>query len=196
MIEKAGLRFLINCPTIDEHVYVDRDLWEKIVFNLLSNAFKFTFAGEIEIELRKAGNAVELMVRDTGTGIPAEDVPHLFERFYRVKNAHGRTFEGSGIGLALVQELAKLHGGSVGVESKMGSGSTFTVSVPLGSAHLPADRIGAERSLSSTSLNGETYVEEASHWLPDLPATEVAVGPLVPSEKTGGIGLSPKRAQM
>ena len=196
MIEKAGLRFLINCPKIDEHVYVDRDLWEKIVFNLLSNAFKFTFAGEIEIELRKAGNAVELMVRDTGTGIPAEDVPHLFERFYRVKNAHGRTFEGSGIGLALVQELAKLHGGSVGVESKMGSGSTFTVSVPLGSAHLPADRIGAERSLSSTSLNGETYVEEASHWLPDLPATEVAVGPLVPSEKTGGIGLSPNRAQI
>jgi signal transduction histidine kinase/DNA-binding response OmpR family regulator len=197
VIEKAGLRFIINCPQIDELVYVDRDLWEKIVFNLLSNAFKFTFTGEIEVALRKAGSEIELIVRDTGTGIPAEDAPHLFERFYRVKNAQGRTFEGSGIGLALVQELAKQHGGSVGVESKLGAGSTFTVSVPLGSAHLPADRIGAERSLTSTSLSGDTYVEEALHWLPDLPTAEaVAIAPPVPSESFCGTIPSLSRAQI
>ncbi len=202
VIEKAGLRFIIDCPEVDEPVYVDRDLWEKIVFNLLSNAFKFTFTGEIEVALRKAGNAVELVVRDTGTGIPAEDAPHLFERFYRVNNAQSRTFEGSGIGLALVQELAKKHGGSVRVESKMGSGSTFTVSVPLGSAHLPADRIGAERSLTGTSLSGETYVQEALHWMPDLPAAEVAAAevaadaPPVPAESLRGAGPAPGRAHI
>ncbi|HWF90861.1 MAG TPA: response regulator [Terriglobales bacterium] len=178
VIERAGLRLIINCPKLDETVYVDRELWEKIVFNLLSNAFKFTFSGEIEISTRKTGASVELVVRDTGTGIPAEDLPHLFERFYRVKNAQGRTFEGSGIGLALVQELAKQHGGSVRVESSIGSGSVFTVSIPRGSDHLPEDRVGAERSLASTSLSGETYVEEALHWLPQ--SRETSAPALIP----------------
>ena len=167
-IERAGLRFIINTASIQESVYVDRELWEKIVFNLLSNAFKFTFHGEIEVSTRKVDNSVEFVVRDTGTGIANEDLPHLFERFYRVKGAHGRTFEGSGIGLALVQELAKLHGGAVRVESQVGRGSTFTVTVPLGKAHLPQDRIGAPRTLASTALRGEAYVEELLHWLPDI----------------------------
>ena len=117
-MDRAGLNFIINCPGIDEPVYVDRELWEKIVFNLLSNAFKFTFDGEIEISIAKRDAGVELAVRDTGTGIPADELPHLFERFYRVKNAHGRTFEGSGIGLALVQELANQHGGTATVDSE------------------------------------------------------------------------------
>lgn len=167
-IERANLRLIVDCTSLDEPVYVDRELWEKIVFNLLSNAFKFTFEGEIEISLRRRASVVELAVRDTGTGIPAEDLPHLFERFYRVKNARGRTFEGSGIGLALVQELAKQHGGTVRVDSAVGCGSVFNVSIPLGKDHLPADRIGAERTLASTALGGETYLEEALHWLPDV----------------------------
>jgi PAS domain S-box-containing protein len=167
--ERAGLRLLVNCPELTEPIYVDREMWEKIVFNLLSNAFKFTFAGEIEVSLRQANGAVELAVRDTGTGIPPQDLSHLFERFYRVKSARGRTFEGSGIGLALVQELTKLHGGAVYVESEVDRGSTFIVTVPLGKDHLPAGRIGAARTLQSTGLHGETYVQEALHWLPNPP---------------------------
>lgn len=167
-IERAGLTFIVNSPKLGKPVYVDRELWEKIVFNLLSNAFKFTFDGEIEVSIYECDAGVELAVRDTGTGIPAEEVSHLFERFYRVKNAHARTFEGSGIGLALVQELAKQHGGSARVESAMGQGSTFRVTIPLGKDHLPAERIGAKRTLTSTTLGAETYVEEALHWLPEL----------------------------
>jgi PAS domain S-box-containing protein len=167
-IEKAGLQFVVNCPSLDEPVYVDRELWEKIVFNLLSNAFKFTFEGEIEISVQKTEEDVELAVRDTGTGIPVEDLPHLFERFYRVKNARGRTIEGSGIGLALVEELVKQNRGTVWVESKVGVGTTFTVAIPLGKDHLPPERIGARRSMASTALQSETYIEEALHWLPDV----------------------------
>jgi signal transduction histidine kinase/CheY-like chemotaxis protein len=159
-VERAGLRLITNCAQISEPVYVDREMWEKIVFNLISNALKFTFAGEIEVALRNVDGGVELVVRDTGTGIPRKDLPRLFERFYRVKGAQGRTFEGSGIGLALVQELAKLHGGSVRVESQIDRGSIFTVTIPLGKNHLPADRIGVERTLPSTGLKGEAYVQE------------------------------------
>jgi PAS domain S-box-containing protein len=165
-IERAGLRFIVDCQPLSSPVYLDREMWEKIVFNLLSNAFKFTFSGEIEISLKARESSFELSVRDTGTGIPPEDVPNLFERFYRVKGARGRTFEGSGIGLALVQELAKLHGGNVRVESELDRGTTFTVSVPLGKAHLPADRIGAKRSGASTAVTGESFVQEALRWLP------------------------------
>lgn len=165
-VERAGLKLIINRDGVGEPVYVDPEMWEKIVFNLLSNALKFTFQGEIEVSVRRVEGSAELAVRDTGTGIPEQDLPHLFERFYRVKGAQGRTFEGSGIGLALVQELAKLHGGTVRVESKEGQGSTFIVSLPLGKSHLPADRIGVARNLVSTGTRGEAYVQEALRWLP------------------------------
>ena len=88
-------------------------MWEKIVLNLLSNAFKFTFEGEIEVSLREADGFAELSVRDTGVGIPEAELPKLFERFHRIEGQKSRTHEGSGIGLALVQELVKLHGGIV-----------------------------------------------------------------------------------
>jgi signal transduction histidine kinase len=115
--EKAGLHLELNCPPLPEPVYIDREMWEKVVLNLLSNAFKFTFAGTITVALSQVGSVVELRVSDTGVGIPAEHLPHLFERFHRVENSRSRTHEGSGIGLALVQELVKLHGGSVRAES-------------------------------------------------------------------------------
>jgi PAS domain S-box-containing protein len=165
-IERAGMRLTIDCPPLTDLVCVDRELWEKIVLNLLSNAFKFTFEGEIEISLRQAGSNVEMTVRDTGTGIPAEEIPRLFERFHRVKGARGRSYEGSGIGLALVQELVKLHGGSVRAESKLGEGTRFIVSIPAGTAHLPGERIQAQRALSSTALSAEVYLGEAERWLP------------------------------
>ncbi len=169
--DKAGLRFIVDCRPLPEPVYVDRDMWEKVVLNLISNAFKFTFEGQICVELGQTedGSAARLTVRDTGTGIPAEEMPRLFERFHRVEGAPGRTHEGTGIGLALVQELVKLHGGSISAQSEPGSGSAFTVRVPFGSAHLAKERIGAARAedvpAASTATRSEAYVDEALGWL-------------------------------
>jgi PAS domain S-box-containing protein len=165
-IERAGLRLLVLCPPLLEPVYIDREMWEKIVLNLLSNAFKFTFLGEITVSLQSVGERIELSVCDTGIGIPTEELPHLFERFHRVKGAQGRTFEGSGIGLSLVQELVKLHGGTVEVRSVLGEGTCFTVVIPTGYSHLPQNRISATRTLASTALGVSPYVEEALRWLP------------------------------
>jgi signal transduction histidine kinase len=174
-IERAGLRLVVDCPPLPEAVYVDRDMWEKIVLNLLSNAFKFTFDGGITAALRPAGDRVELLVRDTGTGIAAEELPHIFERFHRVRDARARTHEGTGIGLALVHELVKLHGGEVTVVSQLGEGTTFTVSIPIGTAHLPADRLRAGRTLASTALGATPYVEEALRWLPEEVLPEAGI---------------------
>lgn len=165
-IEKASLRLVVDCPPLAEPIYVDRQMREKIVLNLLSNAFKFTFTGEITVCLHQVGDGVELAVKDTGIGIPPAEIPHLFERFHRVKGAQGRTFEGSGIGLALVQELVKLHGGTVQVSSALGEGSCFRVSIPTGCAHLPPERIEATRTMTSTAMGAAPYVEEALQWLP------------------------------
>ena len=190
-IDRAGLKLLVHCPSTTESAYVDREMWEKIVFNLLSNAFKFTFQGEIEVSLTTVGKSIELVVRDTGTGIPKEEIPHLFERFYRVENARGRSLEGSGIGLALVQELAKLHGGSVRAESKLNYGSQFIVDIPLGKDHLPADRIGAARTVASTGVRAEAYVQESLHWSagsPDI-SDDVQIASLIPTSTPS----SPKR---
>ena len=172
-IERAGMYLRLNLDPISEPIYVDQEMWEKIVLNLLSNAFKFTFTGGIEVELTESDSDVRFVVRDTGTGIPQDELPRLFERFYRVEGAKGRSFEGSGIGLALVQELVKLHGGSITVQSTPGQGSAFTVNLPKGKAHLASDRIGARRG-TSTGLRADSYVEEAVRWLPDasdLPST-------------------------
>lgn len=179
-IERADMQLIVNCPPLPAPVYVDREMWEKIVLNLLSNAFKFTFTGEITVSLHWLNNSVELQVKDTGIGIPSEEIPHLFERFHRVKGAQGRTFEGSGIGLSLVQELVQMHGGNVQVTSVFGQGSCFTVSIPTGSAHLPPDRIYATRNLASTALNATSYLEEALRWLP-IVEDEGVVSPSAPS---------------
>ena len=124
-VEKAGVALVVDCDPIAAPVYVDRDMWEKIVLNLLSNAFKFTFEGGIRVELQSHGDRVRLRVADTGVGIPDADLPRIFERFHRVKHARARTHEGTGIGLALVQELARLHGGGVTVDSQEGRGTDF-----------------------------------------------------------------------
>lgn len=166
-IERAQLRLRVECPPLPAPVYVDREMWEKIVFNLLSNAFKFTFTGEIVVSLRWVAEHVELAVQDTGIGIPAAELPHLFERFHRVKGAQGRTIEGSGIGLSLVQELVQLHEGTIRVESVEGKGTCFTVVIPSGTAHLPSERIRTPRSLVSTAITAASFVEEALRWLPD-----------------------------
>jgi signal transduction histidine kinase len=164
LVDGAGLKLVVDCPALPGPVYVDRAHWEKIVLNLVSNAFKFTFAGEIAVSLAWREDRVELSVRDTGTGIPEHEQARIFERFHRVEGARSRSFEGTGIGLALVQELAKLHGGSVRVASVEGQGTTFTVSIPTGRDHLAPEHLG-ERPAAEPAAGGVSpHLLEASHW--------------------------------
>ncbi|HEY9642079.1 MAG TPA: PAS domain S-box protein, partial [Coleofasciculaceae cyanobacterium] len=176
LIERAGLSLVVECPPLPEAVYVDRDMWEKIVLNLLSNAFKFTLSGTITVRLRGYQDHVELAVEDTGIGISSDEIPHLFDRFHRVKGAQGRSFEGSGIGLSLVQELVKLHGGNIQVSSQPGEGSCLTIAIPTGSAHLSAEHISASRTLVSTAVGATPYIEEAWRWLPEGENGEWGIG--------------------
>ena len=149
-------------------------MWEKIVLNLVSNAFKFTFAGEISVSLRDSHGFAELSVRDTGVGIPEGELPRVFERFHRVEGVRGRTYEGSGIGLALVQELTRMHHGTVRVQSTWAAGSEFIVSIPLGHAHLRPERVGTGSEVGGVTAEAGAYVAEAAHWLPEAPTARSA----------------------
>jgi PAS domain S-box-containing protein len=164
-IEGAGLAYHVETRPLAEPVYVDSGMWEKIVLNLLSNAFKFTLEGSIAVSLRQAEGFAELEVRDTGVGIPEEELPRVFERFHRIERARSRSHEGSGIGLALVHELVRMHGGEIAVRSRDGVGTAFTVRLPLGTQHLPVERIREERSLQATATSASAYVEEALRWV-------------------------------
>jgi PAS domain S-box-containing protein len=161
----AGIALIVDSDPLPEPIWVDREMWEKIVLNLVSNAFRHTFEGSIAVHVRWLGDHAELSVSDTGTGIPESELPKLFERFHRVKGARARTIEGSGIGLALVQELVKLHGGTIRVESQLGQGSTFTVSIPTGNRHLPKDRLTIAGRTASTATRAQAFVHEASSWI-------------------------------
>jgi signal transduction histidine kinase len=163
--EQAGVLLSIECLSLPEAVYVDPDMWEKIVLNLLSNALKFTLSGAVTVRLHARDGSACLQVIDTGCGIAAADLPHLFERFYRVQSEQARSVEGTGIGLSLVQELVRLHGGTVQVTSTLGQGTTIKVNVPLGSGHLPPERVGAARTLASLHTGAEPFVDEALGWL-------------------------------
>ncbi|MGS1033621.1 ATP-binding protein [Burkholderia glumae] len=146
-VERGGLAFEVDCPALPGPVHVDADLWEKIVSNLLSNAFKFTLHGSIRVSLRAgAARTVVLEVADTGVGIAPADRERLFERFYRVEGQGGRSMEGAGIGLALAKELVAAHGGTIEVASEPGRGSTFSVTLRTGAAHLPARHVASERA--------------------------------------------------
>ena len=178
---RLGLTLTIDCAELPEPVYVDRDLWGKVVLNLLSNALKFTFAGGITVALRSDGDAATLRVTDSGTGIPVEEQAHLFERFRRVHGAQSRTHEGSGIGLALVAEIAQLHGGDIDVTSLPGDGSTFRVWIPFGTAHLSPEHIAAPSSAMLAQQVVDGFLAEATHLLD--PAT--VAGPPEPAANPG-----------
>lgn len=162
-IEHAGMQLIVECHPLAETAYIDRDMWEKIVLNLLSNAFKYTLQGSITVCLHQEGTHAVLQVKDTGIGIPAPELPHMFERFHRVKQNGGRSFEGTGIGLSLVKELVLLHEGDIAVESEPGVGSIFTVRIPLGTDHLPAAQVSQEDNSDYFSLLPETFAQEAAH---------------------------------
>ncbi|GGM29748.1 SpoIIE family protein phosphatase [Micromonospora yangpuensis] len=145
--DRAGLRLVVDCPPLPAPVFVDRDMWEKVVLNLVSNAVKFTFDGEIRVRMRAVDGTARLEVVDTGVGIAESELPQVFERFHRVPGVRSRTHEGTGIGLALVRELVEMHGGEVAVHSRVEQGSTFTVSLPFGAGHLPAEQVAATTAL-------------------------------------------------
>lgn len=180
IVEKAGLVLIVETPVLKEPIYVDRELWEKIIFNLLSNAFKFTLKGHIRIALTQQDKHIEVCVEDTGVGIPDSELLRLFERFHRIENTQGRSYEGTGIGLALVQELVTLHGGKIQVTSQLGQGSRFIVTLPWGKDHLPKESLGQHRDTYQPGRLGTTYVEEAARWLPDSsPASALNMKPLL-----------------
>jgi anti-anti-sigma factor len=199
-VVRAGLEFTVDCAPLDAPVHVDRDMWEKVVLNLLSNALKFTFTGGIAVRLRQDDGGARLTVSDTGTGIPADELPRLFERFHRVADARGRSGEGSGIGLAMVRELVALHGGSIDVESTPGVGTTFTVTLPIGTAHLPADRLAeATPDAPAVSSAAVPFVTEAMRWLPGADGAPGAELPPVipgPAAVSGRVLVADDNADM
>jgi signal transduction histidine kinase/DNA-binding response OmpR family regulator len=176
-IERTGLRFVVDCPPLPAPVHIDRGMWENIVLNLLSNAFKFTLDGEIAVavSLDESGDWAVLTVRDTGVGIPEHELPRLFERFHRIDGQVGRSQEGTGIGLALVYELVKLHGGTVDVVSRHGEGTAFNISIPTGTAHLPRERLRREDAAQPVATRAIAFVEEALRWLPDAPLSDSGI---------------------
>ncbi|TFV63340.1 UNVERIFIED_ORG: response regulator [Bacillus sp. AZ43] len=161
--ERAGLRLTVDCPPLPRPVHVDPRMWEKVVVNLLANAVKYTFVGGIDVRLGGDDAGIRLTVSDTGVGIVAEELPHLFERFHRVAGATARTREGTGIGLALVHELAALHGGTVAVTSEPGVGSTFTVALPYGEPDVAPDEPRRTASPSEAARGeAESWAEETA----------------------------------
>ncbi|WCE01776.1 SpoIIE family protein phosphatase [Streptomyces sp. HUAS 31] len=183
--EAAGLTLDVDCPPLPNPVSLDREMWEKIILNLLSNALKFTFTGGARVRVAAAGDRARLTVTDTGTGIPASELPRLFERFYRVRGARSRSHEGSGLGLVLVKDLVEAHDGIVGVDSLLGQGTTVTVDLPFADAGRPRPAAPATGTASSgeTSRKGArpgraaAYVDEALGWLTPDPATPAAPTP-------------------
>ncbi|WP_144150506.1 response regulator [Paraburkholderia sp. BCC1885] len=165
-IETVGLRLEVDCGSAPLIAAIDRDMWEKVVMNLLSNAFKFTFTGTIKVTVKQTRDgSIEMSVADSGIGIPPDEVPRLFERFHRVAGSPGRSVEGSGIGLAMVQELVKLHGGTIHVESTPGAGSCFTVVLPPGAVQLAAAD-SARATPAALSRDALAYVDAARRWIP------------------------------
>ncbi|MEO6283525.1 MAG: ATP-binding protein [Dyadobacter sp.] len=161
VIEKADLQLKLNVEQISEPVYVDRQMWEKIVFNLLSNAFKYTLEGTITLTLTSQNGQLVLSVEDTGVGIPQKELPRMFDRFHRVQNTAGRTYEGTGIGLSLIKELVLLHQGTIEVQSMEGKGSIFTVAIPFGKEHLPSAQVHTDQT-DFEDIISNVFVEEAS----------------------------------
>ena len=191
--ERAGLRLTVETPPLPAPVHMDREMWEKIVFNLLSNAVKFTREGGITVRVAAVDGDAVLTVEDTGVGIPEEEQALLFDRFHRVSSTWSRSHEGTGIGLALVRELAELHGGSASARSEVGRGSAFTVRLPFGTSHLPADRLVPDDSLIGEEMEPRLYVEEA-HWWSGEPTPATVGG--VQASRRGRILLADDNADL
>lgn len=171
LVENAGLTYTTDIDTIEDEIYLDRIMWEKIVLNLISNAFKYTLKGQITVSLKLKDKAVCLSVKDTGVGIPKDELPRMFHRFHRVQSTTGRTHEGTGIGLSLVSELVKLHSGSISVTSEVGIGSEFIVTIPIGRDHFAAEALneGSDEIVPVTDSfvsMASTLIDESENEVP------------------------------
>jgi signal transduction histidine kinase len=192
-VERAGLFLEVEVAPSLEPTFIDGQMWEGIVLNLLSNAFKFTFHGGIRVQLQPTGTqGMCLRVIDTGVGIPAQELHRVFERFHRIEGVRARTHEGSGIGLALVKDLVRLHGGQIQVESELERGTSFSVTIPTGSAHLAAEQLHSSPRARMATAAAAPFVAEALRWLPAAPDTPSSVPPVEPSE-AGVIAGTPSR---
>ena len=186
--ERAELNLTVDCPPLPKPVYIDAEMWERVVLNLVSNAFKYTLHGGIRVSVAAAdADHLELVVSDTGVGIPSDELPRIFDRFHRIEGQPGRTVEGTGIGLALVHELVRLHGGEITVQSQVGVGTTVSIRLPFGHAHLPPEHVSLTRGRSvPESAATASFVEEALRWLPqDQPASDSEPGILEPATALG-----------
>jgi signal transduction histidine kinase/class 3 adenylate cyclase len=197
-------------------IEADSDRMNKVMYNLLSNAFKFSDPdkGEIWIRVDKGSDTVAVEVEDNGIGIPRTQLDRIFERFTQVEGSTTRTYEGSGIGLALVKEIVKLHAGTIKVDSEVGQGSTFTITLPIGNVSgQEAVAVAAEEdtilptfdttstdsndTFNSTALHGRTRllaVEDNSdmrHYLERLLSSQYSVL----SAKDGAEGLEKAKAE-
>ncbi|WP_333767305.1 SpoIIE family protein phosphatase [Streptomyces sp. IBSBF 2435] len=198
-IDRAGLDFLVECDPLPEPVHIDRSMWEKVILNLLSNALKFTFDGSIRVGVRTVDGVAEVTVADTGIGVAAEEMPRLFERFHRIEKARSRSNEGSGIGLALVKELIGLHRGTITAESAAGEGTRFTIRLPFGAGHLPADAVLLESGADAAPTAADPFVQEALRWLPGEQDPSQAAElnePVTGSENRGRVLIADDNADM
>ncbi|QRV93187.1 protein-histidine kinase [Ceratobasidium sp. AG-Ba] len=189
-IEKSAIQFYVECDVESKQLtYVDPELWEKIIFNLVGNAFKYTLSGRITVSIKYIDGFAVFSVSDTGVGIPPQDRSKICERFHRVASV-SRSHEGTGIGLALTKELVRLHGGTLSVISQTAEdspngdhGSTFAVRIPLGRAHLPDSHVHDEQVEHVSSYFGRdwsyarAFVEEVTQWTTQSDST-----PQTPSE--------------
>ncbi|MEV7731020.1 SpoIIE family protein phosphatase [Streptomyces sp. NPDC088921] len=206
--EAAGLTLEVDCPPLPKPVPLDREMWEKVILNLLSNALKFTFTGGAQVQVAAARDRARLTVTDTGTGIPADELPRLFERFHRVRGARSRSHEGSGLGLVLVKDLVEAHGGTVVVDSRLGQGTTLTVDLPFATAQRPRPAppeagAGSPGEIPREGGGGRpgrtaAYVDEALGWLAADPvpatATSAARTPHAPATHDALHGPSPHKS--
>ena len=186
IIEKSQMTLEVNTQHISGEIYLDRQMWEKIVLNLLSNAYKYTLKGGIKVDLTNDNDSVKLTVTDTGIGIQEEEIPHMFDRFHRIENAGGRTHEGSGIGLSLIKELVTLHGGEISLESTFGIGSAFTVILPKGKRHLPTEQIVDQSITSDSPVLRGAFIKEALS-LVDGHREKIALPDTINAEAAGSL---------
>ncbi len=163
--EAAGLHLSVDCPALRAAVNVDREAWEQIVSNLISNSLKFTPSGSIRVHLRGEHQHAVLTVEDTGIGIATEDLGRIFSRFYRVDDPRARTQEGTGLGLALVRELVRIHGGSVTAQSIHGRGTTLEVRIPYAREQTTGREPVGSGSGLRIGATAALFVEEARDWL-------------------------------
>lgn len=191
-IKKGKIAYEVRVPKDKVEVWLDLDLWEKVVFNIIGNAFKYCLSGSIEVRVTRGPQFAEFSVTDTGCGIAESELSKIFERFHRIESS-SRSQEGTGIGLSLTLEIVKLLGGTLDVQSVIDEGSTFYVRLPYGNAHVPPNQIsfGDEESEGTRrKYQNISIVEEASRWTIEKPSASISDTGSSLDDSDGGIMIS------